>query len=258
MNDVPFETNETSSSWTTFIIFIIVCIGAGHFIYNRVAAPIAPTQIKEGFNPFEIVIGLFKLIPIVINVFLRMDKVFDAFMNASQGLIYAIVNTAISSSFIFVDTFRFSIAVAKYSFLSIVCTMENISNMKYCIWFYLVDVFIAIIQMLVISTFTILDDMFGLPRRGFSLVDLVDKIAEYAEEGDRRIHDLAGFHVFGYPDAVISLCYKCSNPPDKKELQRNIAPLKNDIMVKLPPLVWEPINYFIAAGTDLAAAFSGF
>jgi len=241
---------------TTLILFIIVIICAAIFIYRRINQP--NPEVKEGFNPFALVIGLFKLIPVVIGVFANIDKVFDAFINASQGLIYTVINIAISSSFIFVDSFRFSIAVAKYTFLSIVCTMENFSNMKYCIWFYLVDVFVLILQMIVISTFTILDDMFGLPGRGVSLVGLIDKISEYAEEGDRQIYDLAGVHVMGYPDSIISLCYKCSNPPDKKELQRNIAPMKNDLLVKLPPLVWEPINYFISAGTNLAAAFSGF
>ena len=243
--------NESNA---TLILFIAVLAGAAVFIYTRF---VTPTQ-KEGFNPFTIVIGLFKLIPIVINVFSHMDKVFDAFINASQGLIYSIINIAISSSFMFVDTFRFSIAVAKYTFLSIVCTMENLSNMKYCIWFYLVDVIISIAIMLIYSFCTLLDDMFGLPRRGVSIVEIIDKIGEYAEEGDRRIYEMAGFHLLGYPDAVISLCYKCSNPPDKKELARNISPLKNDVMVKLPPLFWQPINYFINAGMDLAAVFSGF
>ena len=252
------ESAPHSSSFFTLVLFILVLLGAGIFIYVRITKNNEPKPQVEGFNPFEIVLGLFKLIPIVINVFAHMDKVFDAFMNAAQGLIWSIINIAISSSFMFVDSFRFSVAVAKYTFLSIVCTMENFSNMKYCIWFYLVDVVISIIQMLVLSTFTILDDMFGLPGRGFSLVETAEKIAEYAEEGDRRIYDMAGFHVMGYPDAVISLCYKCSNPPDKKELQRNVAPFKYDVAVRLPPLFWQPINYFIAAGTDLAAAFSGF
>lgn len=252
MDVSPVETPMIS---TTPILFIIVIFGAAIFIYRRINQP--SPEVKEGFNPFAIVLGLFQLIPILIGVFAHIDKVFDAFMNAGQGLIFSIINIAISSSFIFVDSFRFSIAVAKYTFLSIICTMENLSNLKYCIWFYLVDVFISIVQMLVISTLTILDDMFGLPGRGFSLVGLIETIAEYAEEGDRQIYNLAGVHVMGYPDAIISLCYTCSNPPNKKELQRNIAPLKNDIAVKLPPLFWQPVNFFIDAGTSLAAAFSG-
>jgi len=255
-------TDEINGGWSISNICVILFIlAAGLFIYYRVCIHTEEKEketTKEGFNPFKIVIGLFKLIPIVINVFSHMDRVFNAFMSASQGLIYSVINIAISSSFLFVDTFRFSIAVAKYAFLSIVCTMENLSNMKYCIWFYLIDVFVAILQMLVVSTFTILDDMFGLPGRGFSLVELLDKIGEYAEEGDQKIYDLAGFHVFGYPDSIISLCYKCSNPPDKKELERNIAPFKYDVAVRLPPLFWQPINYFIDAGMNLASAFSGF
>ena len=242
------------------IIVIVLCVVLGFIgygIYKGYLAKYKPA--KEGFNPFELIAGLFELIPIVIKVFTNIDKMFIAFFNAAMGLIFSIVNIAIASSFIFTDSFRFGFALAKFTFKSIICTLENMKNMKYCIWFYGLDALLTLVQIIVMSILELLDTQFNIPKRsGVSLVRSVEGALEKMMEIDEMVHERTKFHIFGYPDSVISLCYTCKNPPSKKELIRNTQPLKDDIFVKVPRLIDEPIGYFISAGTNLAGVFSGF
>ena len=245
------------------ILSILTLIAVGYVIYAKYILPNIEEEKRkattEGFNPFDLIIGLFKLVPILIQVFSRLDKVFDAFLNASQGLIFAIINTVIASSFMFVDSFRFSFALAKYLFKSIVCSLENIGNLQYCIWFYAFDMFLLVIKVIFFSFLELIDTQFDLEgRTGFSLVKTVEWLGELMESADAETYNQTGVHIMGYPDAVISLCYKCSNPPDKNELLRNTMPIKEDVFIKLPPLISEPVSYFVNAGMDLADVFSGF
>ncbi len=241
-----------------WFISILLLVLSGYTLYiNYVSITEQKESTVEGFNPFKLIMGFIKLVPILISVFSRLDKVFDAFFNAAMGLIYSVINTIITSTFIFTDTFYYVVTLAKFTFLSIVCTLENIGKLHHCIWFYILDFIVYLVSITFMSFLEFLDDTFQIQRTGFTLVGLVEYFFDLAESADSLLHSYTGAHIIHYPDSLISYCYKCSNPPNTVEMNARSKIMRHDVFVKLPELAWEPLEYFINAGMDLADVFSG-
>ena len=255
----PTKTGTTGKTHTFYYLVSFLCILAfgwlSYTIYTSVSKPKAP--VVEGMELLELVVGMFKIVPILVNAFTRFDHVINAFASAAEGTVDAVVSTAEISTFAFTDTFSFGMALAKYLFKTIMCGMENVFKLHKCILFYLLDMVSVIVLVFLTSVLELIDDTFQLHRFNVTLLGSYKYGVSFMDQIDDFTYDNFNFHCIHYPDFITNLCYTCSNPPNVQEMNDNVNVIEHDLFVKVPELAWPPISKFIDAGEELMQVFQG-
>ena len=219
----PITEPETKSNTFYYLVSLlcIACFGLfSYTVYKSFTKPKAPEI--EGMGVLDLITNMFKIVPILINVFTRFDHVINAFASAAEGTFEAVVNTAEISTFATFDTFSFGMALAKYIFKSMMCAMENSMKLHKCIVFYLLDMATVIVLAFLTSILELVDDTFQLHRFNTSLLGSYNYGVSIIEQVDDFTYDNFNFHCIHYPDFIMQLCYTCSNPPDRQEMNDNV------------------------------------
>ena len=81
------------------------------------------------------------------------------------------------------------------------CSIETIIGLPNCFIFYMFDLFIGFLT-LMIKFFCSFSPALETARK--TTWKIITKI-------DKMIYSITGFHIVGYPNSVIKMCYKCQN-----------------------------------------------
>lgn len=81
------------------------------------------------------------------------------------------------------------------------CSIETIIGLPNCFIFYVFDLFIGFLTLLIKFFCSFSPSLETARKTTWSIIMKLDKM----------IHSITGFHIVGYPDSVIKMCYKCKN-----------------------------------------------
>jgi hypothetical protein len=81
------------------------------------------------------------------------------------------------------------------------CSIETIIGLPNCFIFYMFDLFIGFLTMM-IKFFCSFSPALETARK--TTWQIIMKI-------DKMVYSISGFHIVGYPKSVIKMCYKCQN-----------------------------------------------
>jgi hypothetical protein len=175
------------------ILFGILIITIVYEYYNTNYA----NKIIEGFKDDPIVAGIKKalLTPMIDGVKKAILKpMMDGIKKAILDPIMKPIN-AILGFFTYLGKFFTWIGDI------IKCSIETIIGLPNCFIFYVFDLFIGFLTLL-IKFFCSFSPALETARK--TTWQIIMKI-------DKMVYDLSGFRIIGYPDSVIKMCYKCQN-----------------------------------------------
>jgi len=200
---------------------------------------------------------IFQVIPIGIKVIKNGKKLTQGFKEISRGLIDLVKNLAISAVIFFVDSMVFAGEWFYYVFTLILCSVLNLTNIHKCIIFYLFDLFLFSLKMLIISLLFAIDIFFNMKTwLGMSCVDMFYMGLDMIEQFDDYIYQQFQIHVVHYPDFLINLCYRCEAMGDTSGFYAAKKKVGYDVTVMLPEKVGEPIAEIRSGITNVAGIFS--
>lgn len=81
------------------------------------------------------------------------------------------------------------------------CSIETIVGLPNCFIFYMLDLFIGVLTM-IIKFFCSFSSSLEVARK--TTWKIIMKL-------DKMVYSISGFHIVGYPKSVIKMCYKCQN-----------------------------------------------
>jgi hypothetical protein len=215
---------------------------------------------KEGFRVFiKMIKRIIKAAKVIKQILSRIKHVAYGIAHGAIGFGIAVVNMPQAAVISYTDQFNVAIQTAKYGFRWVVCSIEKIHNLHYCIFFYIIDAIISSIETTVRSIFYFVDEFFGLPElfNGNGLIVTLDKIIEYIEEADDIVYSNSGYHIFSYPEAIQEMCYRCKLPLNTKDVRRANRIMRHNAMYRIPPLTQEYTDRFMKAGEEFGKVFEG-
>lgn len=200
---------------------------------------------------------IFQVIPIGIKVIRKAPQLARGFKEISHGLIDLVKNLAVSAVIFFVDSMVYAGEGFYYVFTLILCAVLNLTNIHKCILFYLFDLFIFALKMLIISLLFAIDVFFNVKTWiGMSCVDAFYMGLDMIERFDDVIYQQFQIHVVHYPDFIVNLCYRCEAMGDTSGFYAAKKKVNYDLNVMLPEKVGEPIAEVRAGISDVAGIFS--
>jgi hypothetical protein len=81
------------------------------------------------------------------------------------------------------------------------CTIESIIGLPNCIMFYLFDLFIGTIAVIIKLLCSFSPTLTKARKTTWNIVKKLDKM----------VYGVTGFHVIEYPKSILKKCYKCKN-----------------------------------------------
>lgn len=204
------------------------------------------------FNIFKI----FKIVPIGINIMMKLPVLASAFTDLLIGTTQALVNTSISSIDLLLSLFSFSVEGFKFAFIILMCFVENISHLNICIVFYLIDLIVIICILALLSFLALMDAAFLKKLLGISTVQLVMSAYKPLSDFDDLIYSISGVHIIHYPDYINKMCYTCSMKLNTKTTATKGKWLLDGISTRIPNSLSEPIDKFISAGSKISSVFN--
>jgi hypothetical protein len=150
-----------------YTAYIVILIAAGVYIYNNI-------PIQEGFkkkkkkkskDPLKQIGDIFKIFSKIERFFKYLGKFF------------------------------------KWLGEMIQCSVETVFNLPDCIIFYVIDLIIGVIGLIIKFLCSFASP---LEKARLTIWDLMKWL-------DKKISDFTGFHIIEWPRSVIKKCYKCKN-----------------------------------------------
>jgi hypothetical protein len=211
-------------------------------------------QLKNKKGGFSLP-DVFKIVPIAANVILKGPTLASGATDLLVGLQKALVNTTISIFDLFKSLFSFSIQGFIFSFVLLVCFLENMSTFNSCVIFYFIDICLMIAFVLLFSFLSLLDALFFERLAGISLVQIITMIFNVIWQIEAMVFELSGFHLLEYPKCVQKMCYTCSVKSNHVEYAAAGKNLLSALTSRIPKRLSEPIGKFISAGSKFASIF---
>jgi hypothetical protein len=228
-------------------------------IYYKFKKPIGPdTKTVEGFfGPFKRMIDGFKRIGRTIsNFFKRFKNLGLGFKYGIDGTGLGIKNSAIITGLMFRDSFAYGFEAATYGYRWLMCNVRKLRNIHYCFIFYIFDLILYIIYIIVYSTAILLDAIFNIKRLfGYSLQNAFSRSTKSVRDLDKVIYSYSGIHITKYPTYIDNLCYKCSPEPNAKALDRRKNVLNDNFNRKFPKMIRPSIRKFEKSGQEFKNVF---
>lgn len=206
---------------------------------------------EDGFSIFKI----FKIVPIGINVLAKAPTLASGFGDLVEGTTKALINTSLSTLDLFTTTFSFSIQGFKFMFILLICMVENLSNLNACILFYLIDMVILIVFLVLFSVLKLVDEVFMIRLTGVSVSELIMSLAGPIIAFDDFVHSISGFHLIRYPDYIIKRCYTCSVKLNTKRTKETASDLIKTLFGVIPRRADEPLAKISSAFTKFGSIF---
>ena len=206
-------------------------------------------KIKEAFEKIKRVFeSLKKIGPKIKKFFKRFEYAAYGIRDSVVGTAIAVKNIAITSGLAVADFFTYGFESARYGYFWTECAIEKLKSLKWCFVFYLFDMVLYFMFMIILSICFVIDVFFFRKIFGVSLVKLIYKAIKEVMRTDEMIYSYTGFHIARYPDVILDLCYRCKNNPDIERVNQAYDTLEDDLYNRFPRLQNEYINKFIEAG----------
>lgn len=186
---------------------------------------------------------IFNIVPIGINIAKKGDTIAAGLGEIPLGITEMIANLAMMTAIIGIETFTFICALCYYLFKLLMCTVAKLLEIPKCIVFYLIDLFIFALIMIIVSFLFIIDMVFMTKARvGISCVETFMMSLKLVGMLDEMIYQYISVHLFRYPEPVLELCYRCSLMGDTRAFWESAGRLFEDVFITLPDSVGEPLN----------------
>lgn len=214
-------------------------------------------KINSKSSSSNILAMIFKIVPIGLNIIGRLPLLAQGTSDAIQGTAQGIVGLGMTSFQLFMDTYKFLFQGFIFTFIAIMCSFENLSQLNKCFLFYLVDIILLLIFVLIMSILFLFDVFFFFVKKvvGFGFVDSFLMILDMFEAIDQTIYGWMGFHIFHYPDAITRMCYTCSHKYNTPALKSTFNRLKYDLGTLLPKKMGPPLKKLGSGGTKIMGVF---
>ena len=243
-----------------FITFFILCLGLLIVVAirrKRISGPTDMPGSKEGFNPMSILKTFSKFGKTVKKFVGRFKYLGKGFAGLGPAFGTMFKNFGIMTGGVFTNTFQYTAALGVYTFAWVKCTSEKLKNLHFCFLFYLLDLFIYLNYILILSVCVLLDAILRIKRiLGVSLESMVVQAIDQLTEVDNLIYSTVGIHFFQYPDIILNACYRCKNPPNKKGMRKAKDKYDYDFKVKYPRKASEITKRFKDVGRNFKKFFS--
>ena len=199
---------------------------------------------------------IFQIVPIGINVLRKGPVLARGFNEMINGLIGLVNNLAITAVILFRDTFVFTGHAFYYVFTLLLCGVYNMFNLHKCIMFYLFDLFLFCLKMIIISLLFVIDVFFSIRfHTGISAVEMFYLALEFIHSIDELIYELTQIHVLSYPVFVIKLCYRCEMMGDTTKFQNARDDLGYDVTVRVPEVLGTPFGIIASGIRNIGSIF---
>ncbi len=144
-----------------------------------------------------------------------------------------------------------------YTFIAIMCSFENLSQLNKCFLFYIIDICLLLVFVLIMSLLFLFDVLFFFVKKiiGIGFVDALLMMLDILESIDQTIYGWMGFHIFHYPDAIIRMCYSCSLKYNTPALKSTFGKLRYDLGTLLPKQMGPPFKKLKSGGTKIMSVF---
>lgn len=205
-------------------------------------------KLKNGINTSDdsesnVFAMIMKIVPIGINVVRKSKNIAQGFKNGIMGLVDLIKNIAIISAIFTIDTIRFVSELLYFLFKLLICSVANLGNIHKCIVFYIFDVILFVITVLIMSVLFIIDMIFMVKTfTGISCVEAFLMVPELISKLDAMIYKYISIHIFRYPAPIIKLCYTCSAMGNTSGFKRASSSMFNIIFRMIPKGIGGPIG----------------
>jgi len=206
---------------------------------------------EDGFSIFKI----FKIVPIGINVLAKAPTLASGFGDLVEGTAKGLINASLSTLDLFTTTFSFSLQGFKFMFILLICMVENLSNLNACILFYLIDMVILIVFLVLFSVLKLVDEVFMIRLTGVSVSELIMSLAGPIIAFDDFVHSISGYHLIRYPDYIIKRCYTCSVKLNTKRTKETASDVIQTLFGVIPRRADEPLAKISAAFTKFGSIF---
>lgn len=204
----------------------------------------------------KIIDGFKKIGSVITGFFSRFKNIGRALQYGGEGTGQAIATSGIITSLMFRDTFEYAYEAATYGYRWLTCSIDKLKNLHYCIVFYIFDIILYFIYIIVLSTAVLLDAIFNIKRLlGYSLQSGFNQAVKSIKDLDKLIYSYSGIHIIRYPTYIEDLCYKCKIPPDAKKLERRQHKVVDNFNRKFPKMTRPFVQKFEKSGEEFKRAF---
>ena len=206
------------------------------------------TSFQKEFNTKNqkkdnILTMIFKIVPIGINIVKRGKSLASGFKEMSIGIVDLVKNIAILTAVTGMDTIRFFMELFSYLFKLLLCSVTLILRFPKCVPYYVLELLVYLMIILVISPLFIVDTIFMIKLYlGFSLVEIFLMFLNILEEIDKRIYSMVSVHIIHYPDSIIKKCYACDAMKDTAQFKEASRKLFKDIFIDIPKDIGKPFG----------------
>lgn len=186
---------------------------------------------------------IFKIVPIGVNIAKRGKTIATGFKEAGKGIVDLVVNAALLTAIIGIDSIKYGFQFGIYLFKLLLCSIKFIINCPKCIFFYFTQLYTYIMLMVLISICFIFDAFFMVKYfTGVSCVETFLFILQMLEVTDKFIYSNTSYHIIHYPDTINELCYNCNEMGDTSAFMQLNRRMFNHIFVDIPKKIGGPIG----------------
>lgn len=186
---------------------------------------------------------IFDIVPIGINIAKKGKTIATGFKETSMGIVNLIKNIALLTAVIGMDTIAFFVQLFIYLFKLLLCSVNIISNFPKCITFYVIDIIMFVVFVIIVSLLFIID-LFLMVKMiaGISCIEAFIMLLGILEKIDAVVYSNFSIHLIHYPDKITKMCYTCSAMGDTSGFKSVASRMFKDIFIDLPTGIGGPIG----------------
>ena len=186
---------------------------------------------------------IFDIVPIGINIAKKGKTIATGFKETSMGIVNLIKNLALLTAVIGMDTIAFFIQLFIYLFKLLLCSVTIISNFPKCLTFYIIDVLMFAVFVIIVSLLFIID-LFLMVKTiaGISCIEAFIMLLGILDKIDAVVYSNFSIHLIHYPDKITNMCYTCSAMGDTSGFKSASSRMFKDIFISLPSDIGGPIG----------------
>jgi hypothetical protein len=186
---------------------------------------------------------IFDIVPIGVNIAKKGKTIATGFKETSMGIVNLIKNIALLTAVIGMDTIEFFIQLFVYLFKLLLCSVTIISNFPKCITFYIIDVIMFVIFVIIVSLLFIIDIFLMVKTiAGISCIEAFIMLLGILNKIDAVVYSNFSVHLIHYPDKITNMCYTCSAMGDTSGFKSVASRMFKDIFIDVPTGIGGPIG----------------
>lgn len=200
---------------------------------------------------------ILKIVPIGVNIAAKGNTIAAGLKDTAMGIVNLLKNIALLTVETGIDTIEFGFQFAIYVFKLILCSVYIISNFPKCLTFYVIDILMFVVLVLIVSVLFVIDIFLMVKYiTGTSCIEGFVMILRIIEMIDHAIYSVASFHIIHYPDKIINMCYSCSMMGDTTGFKSVASRLFTDIFISIPSDIGGPIGDIFSGIGEIFSFFN--